>query len=92
MHWIHAIYSQPSAQVKVNSHFSSPFGITNRARQGCPLSPLIFILTLEPYLHSIRNNPDITGLLLDQTLSPKVAAYADDLLLFLLTLLLLFQI
>lgn len=40
--WIRAIYSHPSAQVKVNDHFSSPFGIANGMRQGCPVSPDIY--------------------------------------------------
>lgn len=83
MHWIQAIYSCPWARVKVNGHLSQSFEITNGTRQGCPLSPLIFILTLEPFLRTVRNNPDITGLQLDNTLSPKIAAFADDLLFFL---------
>lgn len=37
MHWIHAIYFCPSAQVKVNGHLSTSFGITNGTQQGCPL-------------------------------------------------------
>lgn len=82
MHWVQAIYSCPSTQVKVNGHLSRPFEITNSTCQGCPLSPLIFILTLEPFLQTIQNNPDISGLHLDNTLSPKIAAFADDLLFF----------
>lgn len=47
------------------------------------MSPLIFILTMEPFLCTIRNNPDITGLPLDATHSPEMAEFADDLLFFL---------
>lgn len=40
-----------------------------------------------PFLRAFRNNPDITDLHLEPALSPKTAAYADDLLFFLSNLL-----
>lgn len=40
MNWVQAIYSCPSAQVKVNGHLSSSFAIANEMRQGCPPVPL----------------------------------------------------
>lgn len=83
MSWIRAIYSRPSAIVKVNSFLSNPLEITNGTHQGCPLSPLIFVLTLEPFLRTIRANVDIEGLSISASLAPKVAAYVDDLLFFL---------
>lgn len=76
--WMQAIYSRPMAQVKVNGLLSSSYGM----RQGCPLSPLIFILTLEPFLRSVRENPNITSLRLEGTLSLKITAFADDILFF----------
>lgn len=82
MNWIHAIYSKPTARVKVNGQLSSPLGISNGTRQGCPLSPLIFILFLEPFLRTVRDNPNITGIQLSESLTPKTAAFADDLLFF----------
>lgn len=40
--WVMALYSVPSAQVKVNCLFSPRFSIGNYTRQGCPLWPLFF--------------------------------------------------
>lgn len=77
--WIAAMYKNPTATVRVNGHNSAPFSVSNGTRQGCPLSPLLFVLSLEPFLHHIRDNLSIKGI---QT-GPhqhKVAAYADDLL------------
>lgn len=77
--WITTIYSQPTAQVKVNGVLSDPFPILNGTRQGCPLSPVLFVLCLEPFLNRIRRNPDIQGISVggDQY---KISAYADDML------------
>uniref|UniRef100_A0A8C5R1N4 Reverse transcriptase domain-containing protein n=1 Tax=Leptobrachium leishanense TaxID=445787 RepID=A0A8C5R1N4_9ANUR len=77
--WIGALYGDTTARVCVNSAFTAPFAIRNGTRQGCPLSPLLFVLTLEPFLTAIRTDPDITGVEVGPR-QLKVAAYADDLL------------
>lgn len=77
--WIHRIYSNPMAQVKVNGLLSEPFLIENRTRQGCPLLPLLFALSLEPFLCTVSLNTDIQGLHARDS-QGKVSAYVDDLL------------
>lgn len=79
MRWIQSAYNNPRACVKANSVLSDPFRILNGACQGCPLSPLLFALSLEPFLIRVRSNPDISGVPVGAT-SYKVSAYADDLL------------
>uniref|UniRef100_A0A8C5QKU6 Reverse transcriptase domain-containing protein n=1 Tax=Leptobrachium leishanense TaxID=445787 RepID=A0A8C5QKU6_9ANUR len=79
--WIGALYGNTTARVCVNGVFTTPFAIRNGTRQGCPLSPLLFVVTLEPFLEAIRSNPDISGVMVG-TQQHKVAAYADDLLFF----------
>uniref|UniRef100_A0A8C5PEB2 Reverse transcriptase domain-containing protein n=1 Tax=Leptobrachium leishanense TaxID=445787 RepID=A0A8C5PEB2_9ANUR len=79
--WLQALYRNPTARVRVNGALSHPVSIRRGTRQGCPLSPLLFALSLEPLLQSIRSNPHITGVK-GRALTHKVAAYADDLLFF----------
>lgn len=82
LQFILALYASPTAQVRVNGHLSNAFSMSNGTRQGCPLSPLIFILTLEPLLQRLRANPDIKGVSISGT-TYKLSAFADDILLFL---------
>uniref|UniRef100_A0A8C5PVG5 Reverse transcriptase domain-containing protein n=1 Tax=Leptobrachium leishanense TaxID=445787 RepID=A0A8C5PVG5_9ANUR len=77
--WIRALYSTPSARVRVNGALTSSFQIHNGTRQGCPLSPLLFAISLEPLLSSIRKNANIRGVQ-GASSEHKVAAYADDLM------------
>ena len=79
MHWILATYASPAARVRANGVTSDPFQITNGTRQGCPLSPLLFAVSLEPFLCHVRRNPDIFGVTINHT-QHKVSAYADDLM------------
>lgn len=79
LNWIFRIYSNPTAQVKTNGFLSEHFSITIGTRQGCPFSPLLFALSLEPFLCKIRSHPDITGIDIGRT-QQKVSAYANDML------------
>uniref|UniRef100_A0A8C5MA27 Reverse transcriptase domain-containing protein n=1 Tax=Leptobrachium leishanense TaxID=445787 RepID=A0A8C5MA27_9ANUR len=80
--WVWALYADPSARLCVNGVYSESFKIHNGTRQGCPLSPLLFILSLEPFLAAVRHNQDIRGPTMG-TAQHKIAAYTDDLLFFL---------
>ena len=82
INWIKLIYHSPEACVLTNGVRSSPFPLCRGTRQGCPLSPLLFALTLEPLAECIRNSKDIHGVTLGKT-THKIALYADDVLLFL---------
>lgn len=78
--WIGALYSRPSARVRINGVLSEPLEMYNGTRQGCPLSPL-FVLALEPLLSKIRQNPDISRVTIGKN-EYKLAAFADDILLY----------
>lgn len=77
---ITSLYTSPSASVFTSGFFSDPFPITNGTRQGCPLSPLIFALIMEPLAETIRCSSKISGIVIQKT-EHKISLYADDVLL-----------
>uniref|UniRef100_A0AAR2K9T0 Reverse transcriptase domain-containing protein n=1 Tax=Pygocentrus nattereri TaxID=42514 RepID=A0AAR2K9T0_PYGNA len=46
--WVKLLYSAPRASVHTNNMQSSYFPLFRGTRQGCPLSPLLFSLAIEP--------------------------------------------
>ena len=63
-----------------NGKLSDPISLGRGVRQGCPLSPLLYILVSEVLSTQIRNCPDIVGFRLPGAggLDFKISQYADD--------------
>lgn len=82
IHWLKILYHSPMATVFTNGLSSKSFLLHRGTRQGCPLSPSIFALFIEPLAAAIRQNNNITGI---RTLTNhyKISLYADDILLYL---------
>ena len=73
-------YSDIQSAVDVNGHLSSFFLLSRGIRQGCPLSPLLYVLVAEVLACNIRANPQIHGILLPGSVSPLpvISQYIDD--------------
>lgn len=67
----------------VNKQVATSLSVTRGVRQGCPLSLLLFVLAIEPFLKNVENNSHILGLQLPGSQTVKVTAYADDVTLYL---------
>ena len=83
--WISILYKAPRAVVEVNGMQSKPFNITRSVRQGCPLSPLLYVLALEPLLRRLRDegtNPALRGIRVPGGARAKTSAFADDVTIF----------
>lgn len=81
MERIMALYHSPTARKHVNGDLSDIISISNGTRQGCPLSPLLYVLVMEHLTTAIRKNLDIQGIRVGDK-EYKMAVYADDLLIY----------
>lgn len=62
--WVDMIYSNVRSFVNVYGYLSQPFSLSHGVRQGCPLSPLLYVLVSEILAVNIRANPRIRDLTL----------------------------
>ena len=78
--WVDLFYHNVRSSVNVNGYLSQPFSLSRGVRQGCPLSPLLYVLVSEVLAVSIRANPRILGLSLPGVPTPlsPISQYADD--------------
>lgn len=80
--WIKVLYNNSVASVLTNDIISNPFTLSRGTRQGCPLSPLLFVLAIEPLAIAIRSNQNITGIKINE-IDNKIGLFADDIVIFL---------
>ena len=75
--WVRQIYSNASTRIKVNGFLSDNIPLNRGVRQGCPLSPLLYVLIIEILALQFRKNPDIVGFTVG---GEKIVSlhYADD--------------
>ena len=69
----------------MNGKRSKAFAIERSVRQGCPLSPLLYVLALEPLLRRLRDErvrPALRRVSLTGSVRVKISAYADDITVF----------
>uniref|UniRef100_A0A803U0R0 Reverse transcriptase domain-containing protein n=1 Tax=Anolis carolinensis TaxID=28377 RepID=A0A803U0R0_ANOCA len=74
---IKSIYSKQRANIIVNGRDTGYINIKKGTRQGCPLSPLLSIMTLEILLEEIRKDEELRGTKIRKD-EYKIKAFADD--------------
>ena len=61
LNWIRVLYTDISSCVKINGVSSETFQITRGVRQGCPLSPVLYVIFSEALNRCILNDEEIWG-------------------------------
>lgn len=82
INWVKTMYSNNSARIINNGYSCLDFKISRGVRQGCPLSPYIFLICAEVLTLCVNDNNAINGIsLFDNNI--KILQYADDTTMFL---------
>ena len=79
------LYDNPQAVVQGNGRRLGAFVIERSVRQSCPLSPLLYVLALEPLLRRLRDErtrPALRGISLTGSVRAKISAFSDDITVF----------
>ena len=72
--WVNLFYSGVQSSVNVNGHISDFFALSRGVRQGCPLSPLLYVLVAEVLacnrrvgggVRRVRTNPLSSSIMAD---------------------------
>ena len=77
--WIETFYTDISSCVINNGLSTSYFQLEREVRQGDPLSPYLFIVTVEILAIAIPSWTDIHGIKIGKAEEFKIVQYADDL-------------
>ena len=76
--WVRLLYTEVRSTVLLNGYSSDFFRPSRGVRQGCPLSPLLYVISMEVLAVNLRAHPDIVGLRMPclSTSLPILSLYA----------------
>ena len=78
---VKAIYEKTTANIILNGEKLIALSLRSGTRQGCPLSPLLFIIVLEVLATAIREEKEIKGIQIGKE-EVKLSLFADDMILY----------
>jgi hypothetical protein len=67
----------PTRRICMNGHLGRAFPLASGVAQGCPLSPLLFLIITEALTRLIVNDPHINGIAINGV-HHKISQFADD--------------
>lgn len=73
------LYSGAASQVRIHGELTEPFAVNTGVRQGCILSPALFVLSLNWIMSKLRQ--DFPGIQVNNELTLSNLSYADDIVL-----------
>ena len=78
---IKAIYSKPTANIKLNGEKLKAIPLKSGTRQGCPFSPYLFNIVIEVLAIAIRQHKGIKGIRIGKE-EVKLSLFADNMIVY----------
>ena len=80
MSWVNILYTDIRSKILVNGQLSADVLLQRGVRQGCPLSPALYVIFMEPLARHILQCDNIRGFHIPGGggMSVKLLQYADD--------------
>ena len=75
--WTSIIYKDVQSAVMNGGYLTNYFNVSRGVRQGCPLSPYLFILAVELLAIKIRQDSNYRGILLPDGQELEISQFAD---------------
>lgn len=78
--WVKCLYTDIESKIQVNGWLTEGVKVKSGVRQGCPLSPVLFICVIEPLIRMMMKDKSVRGLMVPGSggRSLKVIGYMDD--------------
>ena len=78
--WVELLYREITSRILVNGQLTKAVDIHCGVRQGCPLSPLLYVACIEPLAQILRRDQRICGVGIPGSggMSTKCVLYMDD--------------
>ena len=78
--WVRLLYTDVLSRILVNGNVSAAVQVRRSVRQGCGLSPLLYVLSVEPFARKVRGSSRVSGLQIPGSMDRvKTIQYAYDL-------------
>ena len=81
LNMVKAVYNKPTANIILNGEKLKALPLRSVARQGYPLSPLLFNIVLEVLATAVREEKETKGIQIGKE-EVKLSLFADDMILY----------
>lgn len=76
--WVNLLYSKAKSCVKVNGVLTDLFTLERSVRQGCPLSALLYSISVEPLATLVKTDNQIKSIKFPNGKISLIHQYTDD--------------